>query len=96
MHIRADETVVIGSLTVIPRQITKFSENPTCAAVSDVSEKMTKNTSMCSNDTTFLEKKIQQFMHTHYDYFHFSNTCNFFLVFFKQTYRSNNLYALHL
>ena len=53
MRIRADETVVIGSLTVIPRQITKFSENPTCAAISDVSEKMTKNTSMCSNDKTF-------------------------------------------
>ena len=32
---------------VIPRQIT---QGPTCT-VSDVSEKMSKNTSMCSNDT---------------------------------------------
>ena len=37
-------------MLVIPRQITQFSENPTCT-VSDVSEKNTKNTLMCSNDT---------------------------------------------
>ena len=37
-------------MRVIPRQVSQLSGNPTCT-VSDASEKITKNTSMCSNDT---------------------------------------------
>ena len=51
-QINAVEHLPIGQSTmrVIPCQITQFSGNPSWP-VSDVSEKISKNTSMCSNDT---------------------------------------------